>query len=178
MGRLISKSAPSDNSLDGPGIAAAQAVRSPPAAAPTTESDVPMTFHIDSRLTEDAEKITDLPLCRVLLAPDATYPWLILVPRRDGAVEIIDLSAEDRQQLMDEIALTSEVLKSITNCDKLNVAALGNMVPQLHVHVIARRKTDVAWPGPIWGVAEALSYDPVKLHTLCDALRHGLKSHG
>ncbi len=103
------------------------------------------------QLAADTASIGDLPLSRVLVMKDANYPWLILVPRRHGLVEIIDLNEADRAQLMDEIALASAALKEVTACDKLNIAMLGNIVPQLHVHVVARRKDDAAWPAPVWG---------------------------
>ena len=99
--------------------------------------------------------IGDLPLCRVLLIKDANYPWLLLVPRRHDVVEIIDLDEVEQAQLMTEIADAARALKAITGCDKLNVAALGNVVPQLHVHVIARSRSDAAWPKPVWGAAPA-----------------------
>ena len=89
---------------------------------------------------------------------DANYPWLILVPRRVGASEIIDLGAE-QSLLMDELALVSRALKDETRCDKLNVAAIGNMVPQLHIHIVARRKDDAAWPKPVWGAVPRRAYD-------------------
>ena len=95
------------------------------------------------------------PLSRVLVIKDANYPWLLLVPRRPASCEMIDLDEIEQAQLMAEIARVARVLKSVTRCDKLNIAALGNVVPQLHVHVIARRKTDTAWPKPVWGVADA-----------------------
>src|SRR5215472_7428345 len=100
----------------------------------------------------------DLPLCRVLAADDANFPWLLLVPRRLGAVEIIDLDDAQRMQLMAEIAQVSAALKQLTACDKLNVAAIGNVVPQLHVHVVARWKRDAAWPKPVWGAVPPMPY--------------------
>jgi len=84
----------------------------------------------------------------VLVIKDAHYPWLLLVPRRDGAVEIIDLDEVEQAQLMTEVSRVARALKEITKCDKLNIAALGNLVPQLHVHIIARRSSDAAWPRP------------------------------
>jgi diadenosine tetraphosphate (Ap4A) HIT family hydrolase len=112
-----------------------------------------------------------MPLCRALLCRDANYPWLILVPRRAGATEITDLDAADRATLMDEIDAAAHALRAVAPCDKLNIAALGNMVPQLHIHVIARRLTDAAWPRPVWGVAAARAYDPPALAALLAALR-------
>jgi diadenosine tetraphosphate (Ap4A) HIT family hydrolase len=115
-------------------------------------------FALDPRLEVDSLAVTELPLCSVRLMRDANYSWLLLVPRRAGLVEIIDLGEADRSVLMREIAGASEVLRRTVPCDKLNVAALGNSVPQLHVHVIARRRDDAAWPGPVWGVAEPRPY--------------------
>jgi len=108
---------------------------------------------LDPRLARDSVMIGDLTLARVLMMNDANYPWLILVPRQVGAVEIIDLDDEQQARLMDEIATLSHVLKDVTRCDKLNIAAIGNVVAQLHVHIVARRRDDVAWPRPVWGAA-------------------------
>jgi diadenosine tetraphosphate (Ap4A) HIT family hydrolase len=119
-----------------------------------------MPFTLDPRLAADTRHVGDLPLCRLLLMDDASYPWTVLVPRREGLADLIDLSAPDRGRLMDEIALVSEALKAITRPTKLNVAALGNMVRQLHVHVIARFDSDPAWPGPVWGKLPPRPYDP------------------
>jgi diadenosine tetraphosphate (Ap4A) HIT family hydrolase len=114
--------------------------------------------YLDSRLAADSTPIADLALCQVRLMNDATYPWLLLIPRREGAIEIVDLAPDDRHALVEEIAFVSGVLRDMTRCDKLNVAALGNMVPQLHVHLIARFEGDPAWPGPVWGKAPAQPY--------------------
>src|SRR5260370_18801291 len=100
-------------------------------------------WSLHSRLKEDTIDIGDLPLCRVLVIKDAHYPWLLLVPRRPDVVEIIDLDEVEQSQLMTEIARVGRALKEITKCDKLNIAALGNLGPPLHVHVIARRSSDV-----------------------------------
>jgi diadenosine tetraphosphate (Ap4A) HIT family hydrolase len=115
-------------------------------------------FTLDPQLARDTRPVGDLVLCRVLLTNDANYPWLILVPRRTGASEIIDLDSADQAQLTAEIAQVSRVLKDITRCDKINVAALGNVVAQLHVHIIARTRNDAAWPKPVWGVVNAKGY--------------------
>ena len=122
-------------------------------------------------LKKDTIDIGDLPLSRVLVIRDANYPWLLLVPRRENAVEIIDLDEVAQAQLMTEIARVSRALKEITKCDKLNVAALGNMVPQLHVHVIARRTGDAAWPRPVWGAAEPLAHDAEEVQNFISAIR-------
>lgn len=117
------------------------------------------TFSLHPQLAADTVPVGDLTLSRVLLASDANYPWLILVPRRPHLTEIIDLPDEEQAKLLSEIAATARALKAITACDKLNIAAIGNVVSQLHVHVVARRKTDAAWPKPVWGAAPAIAYD-------------------
>ena len=128
-------------------------------------------WSLHSQLKKDTIDIGDLPLCRVLVIKDAHYPWLLLVPRREGAVEIIDLGEVEQAQLMTEISRVSRALKEITKCDKLNVAALGNLVPQLHVHVIARYEQDIAWPRPVWGMAAAQPYAPEALIERIQLLR-------
>ena len=131
-------------------------------------------FILDPRLEADSIAVTDLPLSAVRLMRDATYPWLLLVPRRPDLAEIIDLDRADQHRLMDEIAFASEALKALTRCDKLNVAALGNQVRQLHVHVIARFEGDLAWPGPIWGKAPPRPYDPAAEREFVARLRDAL----
>jgi diadenosine tetraphosphate (Ap4A) HIT family hydrolase len=128
-------------------------------------------WSLNSRLKEDTIDIGDLPLCRVLVIKDAHYPWLLLVPRRHGASEIIDLDEVEQAQLMTEISRVARALKDVTSCDKLNIAALGNLVPQLHVHVIARRSGDVAWPRPVWGVMPPLAHDAEEVQNFISALR-------
>src|SRR6201991_4968138 len=132
---------------------------------------MPAAWSLHQQLTQDTIDIGDLPMCRVLVIKDANYPWLLLVPRRSEAVEIIDLDEVEQAQLMTEVSRAARALKEITKCDKLNIAALGNMVPQLHVHVIARRTGDVAWPRPVWGVAEALPHDAEEVQHFISALR-------
>lgn len=107
-------------------------------------------FTMDDRLVSSAHFIMDWPLCRVSLKNDKTYPWLYLVPRRENVREFFDLSATDRAVLMEEIARAGELLQGVYNAKKINTAALGNMVPQLHIHVFARFDTDPAWPRPVW----------------------------
>jgi diadenosine tetraphosphate (Ap4A) HIT family hydrolase len=131
-------------------------------------------FALHPQLAQDTVTIGELKLCRLLLNKDANYPWLVLVPRRPDLTEIIDLDSAAQAQLTIEIAMVSQALRDITQCDKLNVAALGNMVAQLHVHVIARRKSDAAWPRPVWGVAPALRYGDNELNVLIDAVRRKL----
>jgi diadenosine tetraphosphate (Ap4A) HIT family hydrolase len=129
---------------------------------------------LDPVLERDTRAIGDLPLCRVLLSRDANYPWLLLVPRRSGAVEIVDLDEADRAQLTGEMATASHALKTLTACDKLNIAAIGNVVAQLHVHVIARFRTDAAWPKPVWNAVPAKAYDGGAAEALIAALRDKL----
>lgn len=109
-------------------------------------------FTLHPQLAADCLDIGDWPLCRLLRMNDRSYPWLILVPRVTGARDMIDLTEQDQMRLTREIAQASTVLRQELACDKLNVAALGNVVPQLHVHVIARFTKDPAWPKPVWGV--------------------------
>ncbi|MGP9814459.1 HIT domain-containing protein [Rhodopseudomonas sp. NSM] len=132
---------------------------------------MPSDWSLSPQLEKDTINIGDLPLSRVLVIKDANYPWLLLVPRRAGAVEIIDLDEVEQAQLTTEISRVGRALKEITKCDKLNIAALGNVVPQLHVHVIARRSNDAAWPRPVWGVVPALPHDAEEVQQFINALR-------
>jgi len=109
-------------------------------------------FELDSRLGADSLFIADWPLCRVIRMNDRAYPWIILVPRRTGVREIIDLVPADQQTLLGEITRASDAISKSLKPEKLNIAALGNVVPQLHVHVIGRFTDDPAWPRPVWGV--------------------------
>ena len=117
-----------------------------------------MPFTLHPTLARDTVEVTRLPLCRVLLMNDRRFPWLILVPERDSVREIHQLSPADRAALIEEIALGSGVLERLFHPDKINVGALGNVVPQLHVHVVARTAGDPAWPGPVWGSGAAVPY--------------------
>ncbi|MBN8534044.1 MAG: HIT domain-containing protein [Rhizobiales bacterium] len=131
-------------------------------------------FQLNERLEADTYALGDLPLCRVLLMDDARYPWLILVPRRADVTEIIDLSVSDRALLIEEIASAQRALNTVTRPDKLNVGALGNVVKQLHVHVIARFTSDPAGTGPVWGVGERRPYPPHMVGPLLDKLQKAL----
>ena len=117
------------------------------------------SFTLDSRLAADSTPVTSLGLSDVRLMVDARFPWLLLVPRQPGLAEIIELAKPDRARLFEEIVAVMAALKAATACDKLNVAALGNQVRQLHVHVIARFQDDAAWPGPVWGAGAAVAYE-------------------
>src|ERR1700729_4667714 len=128
-------------------------------------------WSLHAQLKKDTIDIGDLPLSRVLVIKDAHYPWLLLVPRRPGTVEIIDLDEVEQAQLMTEISRVARALKEITKCEKLNIAALGNMVPQLHIHIIARRTSDAAWPRPVWGAVPAVRHDAAEVQHFISALR-------
>ncbi|MCC7272537.1 MAG: HIT domain-containing protein [Alphaproteobacteria bacterium] len=117
-------------------------------------------FTLDPRLAGDTVPVTRLALCEVRLTDEIAWPWLILVPMRPDTRELLDLTAEDRYRLVDEIALAERVLADLHSPDKLNVAALGNQVAQLHVHVIARRIGDAAWPQPVWGATARALHPP------------------
>jgi len=110
------------------------------------------------QLENDCFVVGRFPLCALLLINDANYPWFILVPQREGITEIHQLSEADQQQLMRESSMLASCIEKEFNADKINIAALGNMVPQLHIHHIVRYKTDPAWPAPVWGKLEATPY--------------------
>jgi diadenosine tetraphosphate (Ap4A) HIT family hydrolase len=110
-------------------------------------------FSLDPHLEADSLHITNLALCHVRLMNNARFPWILLIPRRPQVYEIFDLSETDRHTLMNELCLASGSLQLLTNAEKMNIGALGNIVPQLHVHVIARFSSDSAWPNPVWGSA-------------------------
>ena len=116
-------------------------------------------FTLHERLVADSTQIGELPLCTLLLINDANYPWLVLVPRRPEIREIYQLETTDRVQLLEESCVLSEVMDAVFTPLKMNVAALGNMVPQLHLHHIARFSDDPAWPNPVWGAVPAKAYD-------------------
>ena len=134
-----------------------------------------LSWSLNPQLAADTVPVGEMELSRLLLATDANYPWLLLVPRRPGLTELIDLEENAQVKLLGEIALAARVLKSATACDKLNIAALGNVVAQLHVHVIARSTRDPAWPKPVWGAMPPAVYEPATRDRLLDALRRGLQ---
>ncbi|WP_095106610.1 HIT domain-containing protein [Pseudomonas sp. Irchel 3E20] len=115
-------------------------------------------FALDARLEQDTLVIGDFPLSRLLLSNDSTYPWFILVPRRDQISELFELDTGDQQQLWLETTALAELLKDLFDADKMNVATLGNVVSQLHMHVIVRKRDDAAWPAPVWGKHPANPY--------------------
>lgn len=133
-------------------------------------------WHLDSRLADDTHPVAALRLCELRLMDDANYPWLVLVPRVADATELIDLDAAQRHQLTDEVDIASRALRQLVRPHKLNVAALGNLVSQLHVHVIARFESDPAWPAPVWGRVAARSYSPDALVERISRLQDALSS--
>ena len=126
------------------------------------------------QLGKDTVMACDLALSRVLAMNDAEFPWLILVPRRTGVSDIIDLG-DEQAILMEELSLISHVLKDETKCDKLNVAAIGNVVPQLHIHVVARRNGDPLWPKPIWGMAPRRAFEAVAMERFVSSIRNRVR---
>lgn len=128
-------------------------------------------FTLDSRLQQDTLPIGDFPLCRLLLSNDANYPWFILVPRREDISELFQLDAADQQQLWLETTALAELLKDSFDADKLNVATLGNVVSQLHMHVIVRKRDDAAWPTPVWGKHPAKPYSAEQVAAIRERLR-------
>lgn len=128
-------------------------------------------FSLDPRLQQDTLTVGDLPLCRLLLMNDAQYPWFILVPRRADVSELFDLDAADQLALWQETTALAAVLKDGFAADKMNVATLGNMVSQLHMHVIARTREDAAWPAPVWGKSPAQAYSAAQLAGVLSKLR-------
>jgi len=133
-------------------------------------------FALDPRLGADTRLVASLPLCDVQLMDDARYAWLVLVPRRGGLVEIADLSDDEQGLLWREVNLAARALRAVAPCDKLNLGALGNIVRQLHVHVIARCEGDAAWPGPAWGHGKAEPFAEVALQQRLAALRNALEA--
>ena len=131
-------------------------------------------FALDPRLAADTRPVASLPLCEVLLMDDARFAWLVLVPRRPGASEIADLDEADQATLWREVNRAAAALRAVAPCDKLNLGALGNIVRQLHLHVVARTEGDAAWPGPVWGSGAAVPYDAGMLAARMDALRQAL----
>ena len=128
-------------------------------------------FELHRQLAADTIAVGDLELCRVLLMNDVNYPWLILVPRRAEIREAYELREEEQVLLWQEVTAVGQGMMQTLNGHKLNIGALGNMVPQLHVHLIVRQPDDAAWPGPVWGKTPAVSYDETSLEARLEQLR-------
>jgi diadenosine tetraphosphate (Ap4A) HIT family hydrolase len=128
-------------------------------------------FNLDSRLQQDTLAIGDFALCRLLLMNDAQFPWFILVPRREEMTELFQLDSADQQLLWQETSALAEALKDTFAADKMNVATLGNVVSQLHMHVVVRRRDDAVWPAPVWGKLPAQAYTPEQLAWVMGKLR-------
>jgi diadenosine tetraphosphate (Ap4A) HIT family hydrolase len=135
------------------------------------QAGVRAVFALDPRLQQDTLPIGDFPLCRLLLSNDSNYPWFILVPRREDISEIFQLDVADQLQLWQETTALAETLKDSFDADKLNVAALGNVVSQLHMHVIVRKREDAAWPAPVWGKHPANPYNAEQIAVIRERLR-------
>lgn len=120
-------------------------------------------FELDPRIARDSILISELSLCQVRLQNDARYPWLVLVPKVAKQTEVHELTPEQQIQLMNESSSVASILKQLTQCDKINIANLGNVVSQLHWHVVARIEQDETWPGPIWGVGQAMPYTDAQI---------------
>jgi len=131
-------------------------------------------FNLDVRLAADSIFVADLPLSQLRLMNDARFPWLVLVPRLSDAVEWTDLDAAQQADLQSEINRAATLLRALGPCDKLNIGALGNIVRQLHIHVVARQVGDAAWPGPVWGSGPFLHYDDALRHSRIEQLRQWL----
>ncbi len=131
-------------------------------------------FSLHPQLVADTAEVGDLELCRVLLMDDSRYPWLILVPKREDIREVYELDAEDQVELAYEVTRVGKIIMELLDGHKLNVAALGNMVPQLHIHLIVRNEDDPAWPAPVWGHSPAVPHTPQQLENRLTIIRQAL----
>ena len=131
-------------------------------------------FELDQRLRADCVEVGAFALSRLLLMNDAHYPWFILVPQRADVSEVFDLTAAEQQQMWEEVNLFAVTLKNVFLADKINIATLGNVVGQLHIHVIARFRDDIAWPAPVWGRHPAEAYNDEQLGAVLNKIRHSL----
>jgi len=135
-------------------------------------------FSLDPRLQADCLLIGDFPLCQLLLMNEERYPWFILVPRREAVTEVFQLVQDDQVQLWQEVTNLAEILKDSFAADKINIAALGNQVAQLHVHVIARKRSDTAWPAPVWGRFTPKPYQKAQIEAICARIRRAFEGTG
>ena len=132
-------------------------------------------YLLHPRLNTDTFPICDMDLCEARLMNDQRFPWVILVPRRNAITEVHQLTRDDQNLLIHESSITADVLGDLFAADKINVAALGNLVPQLHWHVIARNRRDPAWPGPVWGYGQSIPYDEKESTLLVEKLQRALR---
>ena len=132
-------------------------------------------FELHPQLAQDCVEVLDWPLCKLLLMNNAQVPWFILVPRVAGVEELHELDGQKQFQLLQEIELASSYLQHVYKPHKLNVAAIGNKVRQLHIHVVARQEDDACWPEPVWGNLQSQPYAEQKLAELVGQLRKALK---
>ena len=135
------------------------------------------SFQLDSKLNHDTYFVSDLDLCRLLIMNDSNYPWFILVPRRLNITEIYQLSNEDRFELDYETNFISEILANYFKADKMNIASIGNIVSQLHVHIIVRKKTDLLWPETIWGNKNPLFYSKEDIKNTISIIKNLLTNY-
>ncbi|MCG6114347.1 MAG: HIT family protein [Mesorhizobium sp.] len=128
-------------------------------------------FSLDARIAGDSRPVVTLGLCELRVQDDARWPWLVLVPQRAGITEMHDLTPLDQAMLTFEIALVAKALKQTSSCHKINIAALGNVVPQLHVHIVARNPGDAGWPGPVFGLGTREPWEPAALDAFVETLK-------
>lgn len=131
-------------------------------------------FTLDARLEADSEPLLWLGLCELRVMNDSRWPWLILVPQRPGIEELHDLTPLDQAMLTFEANMTAQALKNVTGCSKINTAALGNIVRQLHIHIVARFENDTGWPGPVWGQGLREPYKRSDLHRFAQTVKTAL----
>jgi diadenosine tetraphosphate (Ap4A) HIT family hydrolase len=136
-----------------------------------------MVFQLHPRLEQDSITIGQLPLSQLLLINDSHYPWFVLVPKRIDISEIYQLSEADQLQLQQESSLLSKTLADLYKADKMNIATIGNIVPQLHIHHIVRYRNDITWPAPVWGKYDAVPYTEQHLKTIIEKIQHALKNY-
>jgi len=134
-----------------------------------------MVFQLHPRLQKDSIKIAEFELSELRLINDSQYPWMILVPKKTDITEIYQLSDANQQRLQQESSLLAKTMAELYQADKMNVAAIGNMVPQLHIHHIVRYKTDIAWPAPVWGKFDAVPYTEQQIGQISSQLKNALK---
>lgn len=138
---------------------------------------MPGSFVLDARIEETSVPVVDWPLCHVRLKDDARFHWLLLLPRREAVVELTDLASADYDQLCAEILAATRLVREIAKPDKTNVATLGNVVAQMHVHVVARFRSDPAWPDPVWCHGAGPVYPPHALAMLADRYAKAARPH-